>query len=208
MNQNLFMICQQLNRTAFAPLPAGFRFRTLRRTELPVWKAMPFDNTEEAKAYQNYMDEYFQVTYARDEETFYQSTLVVSDASNRLLATGLLWKAYDLYLTVHWIKVLKAYEGQGLGRALLSKLFEAVPQTALPMYLHTQPESFRAIKLYTDFGFELLTDPIIGTRENHLFQSLPFLKQVMPEKDYQQLKFTEAPPEFIHGMAQQTTEQF
>jgi L-amino acid N-acyltransferase YncA len=125
-----------------------------------------------------------------------------------MVATGLLWQAYELFLTVHWIKVLKEYEGRGLGRALLSRLFAPVTEADLPMYLHTQPESFRAIKLYTDFGFELLTDPTIGTRENHVFQSLPFLKQVMSEKDYQQLKFTKAPPEFLHSMAQQTTEQF
>lgn len=208
MNQNLFMICQQLNRTAFAPLPAGFRFRTLRRTELPVWKAMPFDNTEEAQAYRAYMDDYFQVTYARDEDAFFANTLVICEASNRLIATGLMWKAYALYLTVHWIKVLKEYEGCGLGRALLSLLFEPITEVHLPMYLHTQPESFRTIKLYSDFGFEILTDPRIGTRDNYIFECLPFLKQTMPERDYAQLKFTQAPVEFIRGMAPQLTEQF
>ena len=31
--------------------------------------------------------------------------------------------------------------------------------------LHTHPSSYRAIKLYSDMGFKLLTDPIIGTRQ-------------------------------------------
>lgn len=208
MNQNIFMICRQLNRGAFSALPAGFTTRALHRTELPAWKAMPFDDPQEAQAYRAFMDEYFQTTYARAEKTFFANTLVICDSSNRMVATGLLWHAYALFLTVHWIKVLKEYEGRGLGRALLSLLFAPVTEADLPMYLHTQPESFRAIKLYSDFGFELLTDPRIGTRDNHIFDCLPFLKQTMPEKDFAQLKFTSAPAEFISGMAPQTTEQF
>jgi ribosomal protein S18 acetylase RimI-like enzyme len=109
---------------------------------------------------------------------------------------------------VHWFKVVKAYEGRGIGRALLSILFQDLTDADLPIYLHTQLESFRAIKLYSDFGFELLTDPRIGQRDNHIEQCLPYLKEVMPKQDYDQLRFTTAPAAFIAGMAEQVEDQF
>jgi ribosomal protein S18 acetylase RimI-like enzyme len=208
MDGNIFMMCRQLNRQAFSHLPQGFAARTLRREELDAWKAMPFDDEHTAQAYAGFMDDYFRITYARDEEKFFASTIVICNRDDQMVATCLLWKAYGLYTTVHWFKVLKPYEGRGIGRALLSLLFQDVTDADLPIYLHTQPESFRAIKLYSDFGFELLTDKWIGPRQNHLDQCLPFLQEKMPKQDYDQLRFTQAPAEFIAGMALQVNDQF
>lgn len=63
--------------------------------------------------------------------------------------------------------------------------------TQYPIYLHTQPTSARAIKLYSDFGFKLITNNIIGHRKNDLTKSLPYLQKVMPKDDYKNLQFTE-----------------
>lgn len=207
MDRNLFMICTRLNAQAFSKLPPGFTVRTLRREELSFWKAMPFDDEYSAES-AAYMDDFFRMTYAAQEELFFQRVIVVCDQNDQIVATCFLWQAYGLFTTVHWFKVVKAYEGRGIGRALLTLVFKDVTDADLPIYLHTQPESFRAIKLYSDFGFDLLTDAWIGQRENHLAQSLPFLKETMPLKDYAQLRFAVAPAEFIAGMAQQTTSQF
>jgi ribosomal protein S18 acetylase RimI-like enzyme len=207
MDENIFMMCQQLNRQAFTTLPPGFTVRTLRREELDFWKAMPFDDDYTAE-HAAYMDEFFRITYAAQEETFFASTLVVCDQNDQIVGTCFLWKAYGLFNTVHWFKVAKAYEGRGIGRALLSILFQDLTDADLPIYLHTQPESFRAIKLYSGFGFELLTDLRIGQRDNHIEQCLPYLKEMMPKQDYAQLRFTTAPTEFIAGMALQLDNQF
>lgn len=207
MDENIFMMCKRLNPQAFAQLPPGFTTRTLRRDELDFWKAMPFDDDYTAD-HAAYMDEFFRITYAAQEATFFASTLVVCDPHDQIVGTCFLWKAYGLFNTVHWFKVVKAYEGRGIGRALLSILFQEVTDADLPIYLHTQPESFRAIKLYSDFGFALLTDQRIGQRDNHIEQCLPFLQAQMPRQDYERLRFTTAPPEFIAGMALQVDDQF
>ena len=55
--------------------------------------------------------------------------------------------------------MLNEYEGKGIGRALLSYVMQSLPQNEYPVFLHTHPASFRAIKLYSDMGFKLLTDP-------------------------------------------------
>ena len=207
MDRNLFMICKRLNPQAFSSLPHGFALRTLRREEFRAWQAMPFDD-EFTTEHLAFMDDYFRITYARDEEKFFASTLVICNEDDQMVATCFLWPAYGLYTTVHWFKVHRAYENRGIGRALLSLLFQAVKEEEMPIYLHTQPESFRAIKLYSDFGFELLTDPQIGPRKNHLIQCLPYLQEKMPQQDYDRLRFTTAPAEFIAGMALQTNDQF
>lgn len=207
MSENIFMMCQQLNQQAFTTLPLGFTVRTLRRDELAFWKAMPFDDDYTAD-HAAYMDEFFRSTYAAQEATFFARVLVVCDPNDQIVGTCFLWQAYGLFNTVHWFKVVKGYEGRGIGRALLSLLFQDVTDADLPIYLHTQPESFRAIKLYADFGFDLLTDQRIGSRDNHIEQCLPYLKEMMPKQDYDQLRFTVAPAAFIAGMALQHDNQF
>jgi len=207
MGENIFMMCKRLNRQAFSSLLPGFTVRMLRRKELAFWKAMPFDDDYTAE-HAAYMDEFFRITYAAQEETFFASVLVVCDPNDQIVGTCFLWQAYGLFSTVHWFKVVKGYEGRGIGRALLSILFQDVTDADLPIYLHTQPESFRAIKLYSDFGFELLTDQRIGQRDNHIEQCLPYLKEVMSKQSYAQLRFTAAPTEFIAGMAAQHDDQF
>jgi len=97
-------------------------------------------------------------------------------------------QAYGQITTVGWFRVLPEHEGKGLGRALLSELL----RTALcPVYLHTQPTSICAIKLYSDFGFDLIINPAIGYRKNDLAASLPYMQKIMPEADYARLRFVE-----------------
>ena len=77
-----------------------------------------------------------------------------------------------------------------------------------PVYLHTQPSSYRAIKLYTDFGFSLLTGGRVGQRENQLAQSLPILREVMPPAAYGRLTFAPAPEELLSAAASRKSANF
>jgi GNAT superfamily N-acetyltransferase len=208
MDDNLFMICRRLNHAAFSPLPPGFYVRQLHPNELSIWKALPFDDQLTAQTYLSFMDEFIHRTYAADLARFFTNTLVICEQNDQIVATCLLWRAYGLYTTVHWFKVRPAYENRGIGRALLSLVFAPVTDADMPIYLHTQSASFRAIKLYADFGFDLLTDKRIGQRDNHLEQCLPVLQAAMPAAAYEQLRFTTAPAAFIAGMALQHEDQF
>jgi ribosomal protein S18 acetylase RimI-like enzyme len=91
---------------------------------------------------------------------------------------------------VSWLKTLKECESKGLGRVILTHILKNVNEKDYPIYLHTQPGSFRAIKLYSDFGFKLIRSPeIIDSRKNELKESLPILKEFMIENEYNNLKF-------------------
>jgi ribosomal protein S18 acetylase RimI-like enzyme len=207
-DKNIFMMCEALNRNALTELPASYFIRNCRPDELGVWKTMPFDAADLAKEYEGFMSDYFTTTYGGKEELFFAKTLFVCDRQNKPIATGLSWKAYDEFTTIQWFKVLKEYEGQGIGRALLSIIMQQLEMRDYPVYLHTQPSSFRAIKLYSDFGFSLLSGNNFGIRKNDLDECLPILERFMPKEYFQELRITTAPKEFEDAVNKYDTNQF
>lgn len=206
--KNLFMMCKALNSNAISELSDEYHVRTCRRDELDIWKEMPFDDVKSAKEYNRFMTEYFNDVYGSKEDLFFQKCLFVCDKNDTPIGTCFVWKAYEKISTIHWFKVRKNYEGSGIGRALLSIVMRSIKENDYPVFLHTQPSSFRAIKLYSDFGFAFLTDPIIGYRKNDLEECLTILKEHMPQKDFEKPQFAEAPEDFLKAVKSSKINQF
>ena len=207
-DKNIFMMCKKLNENAFSMLSNEFSTRTCRESELDIWKEMPFDNIRDAHHNKNLMDEYFQTTYGNKKEEFFNKTLFVVDELDNPIATCLVWKSYGEFNTIQWLKVKKEYEGRGIGRALLTILLKNLDKKDYPIYLHTQAGSFRAIKLYSDFGFCLLTNEYIGNRKNELNESIPFLKRFIPEHDFVNISKCQAPNSFADKLKEYNTIEF
>jgi ribosomal protein S18 acetylase RimI-like enzyme len=147
-------------------------------------------------------------SYRGNMETFFRNTLFVCTQEGKPVATCSYWKAYGKINTIHWLKTRKAYEGKGMGRAVLSAIMRRFDNTDYPIYLHTQPGSFRAIKLYSDFGFQLRRGGQLGTRRNELEKCLPILKEFMSPKDFESLKIIDTPDYLIKLLENETTIQF
>lgn len=207
-DHNIFMMCPQINLHALSKLPAGFYFRNCREDELELWKAFPFDSDTVPGQYQEYMNQFVKDTYRGKMDTFFHNTLFVCNREGRPVSTCSHWKAYGKINTIHWFKTLKAYEGRGIGRAILSAIMKQFDAHDYPIYLHTQPGSFRAIKLYSDFGFHLLRGGKLGTRINELEKCLPILKEFMPKKDFDGLKISDTSNELVKLLENKTTIQF
>jgi ribosomal protein S18 acetylase RimI-like enzyme len=207
-DKNIFMMCEELNHNSLTELPASYSIRSCRPDELSIWKAMPFDDADLAKDYEAFMSDYFTTTYGGKEKLFFAKTLFVCDRHDNPIATCLIWNAYDEFNTIQWFKVLKKHEGKGIGRALLSIIMQDVEAHDYPIYLHTQPSSFRAIKLYSDLVFSLLSGNKVGIRSNDLDECLPILEQFMPKEYFQKLKITSTPNEFEAAISKHTTNQF
>jgi GNAT superfamily N-acetyltransferase len=207
-DKNIFMMCSALNRNSLTELPTNYYVRNSKSDELGIWKMMPFDDADLAKKYDGFMSDYFTTTYGGKEELFFSKTFFVCDSQDRPIATCLSWRAYDEFNTIQWLKVLKEYEGKGIGRALLSIVMQELEMLDYPIYLHTQPSSFRAIKLYSDFGFSLLSGNNFGIRSNDLDESLPILEQFMPKEYFQKLRIVIAPKEFEDILSKYDTNQF
>lgn len=205
---NIFMMCNKLNMDALSQINSGYHIRNCRPEELEIWKAFPFDSETIPAEYENFMDQFIEETYSGQMDTFFRNTLFACNNNDKPIATCAHWKAYGKFNSIHWLKTLKDYVGKGLGRAILSEIMRKFDDRDYPIYIHTQPGSFRAIKLYSDFGFVLLKGRKLGIRRNELEQSLPILKEFMRERDYEKLKIRNTPDHFIKMMESETTIQF
>ncbi|SEN97774.1 GNAT family N-acetyltransferase [Paenibacillus sp. OV219] len=205
---DLFMMCSSLIPSAIQEVPQGFHVRTCRKDELDVWKTIHFDDPETARNYGEFMTNYFHDVYAQEGELFFDKCLFICNDEDAPVGTCFIWKAYGQINTLHWLKVLKSSEGKGLGRALISEVMKELGEEDYPVYLHTHPSSYRAIKLYSDFGFALLSDPVIGSRKNDLEESLPILQDHMPAEDYKNLQICQAPEEFLEAVRSSAINQF
>ena len=133
-DSNLFMICKSINKNALSDIPNGyhirnckrdelnlwFEFPNCKRDELNLWFEFPFDNEEDKKNYRNFMEQYFKDVYGNNEKLFFDKCLFICDDNDTPIGTCFAWKAYNLITTIHWFKVKKEYEGQGIGRASYS----------------------------------------------------------------------------------------
>lgn len=205
---NIFMMCEQINHSALTELHPDYYFRNCQPHELELWKAFPFDSDTVPTEYEDFMNQIIHDSYSGNMDTFFQNTLFVCNKEGRPVATCSYWKAYGKINSIHWFKTLKTYEGKGIGRALLSAIMKRFENKDYPIYLHTQPGSFRAIKLYSDFGFHLLRGGKLGSRINELEKCLPILKEFMPQKDFESLKITDTPNNLIKLLENETTIQF
>lgn len=204
---NLYMMCRAIMPGAFSPIPEGHAVRALKPEELGLWLAFPFDSDEEAAQHQGDMLAYYNRVYAPRAAEFFQACKLLCDPSGTPLATAFLWRSYEgRMLTLHWLKTRKAAEGRGLGRALLSHVLGGLTAADAPLYLHTHPECVAAIKLYTDFGFELIKGPVAGCRSNDLAAGLAALQKEMRPEAFRQLKVCQAPPEFYTIAAREAAE--
>ena len=186
---DLFMQCDAPNLSAYRPLPKGFSARCCRRDELFAWKTMWAQGE-----YMDFIDQYYDKVYSPCENEFFRRCIFAVNEEDKPVATSGIWRSYGKINTVLGFFVLPEYEGRGIGRGLFS---EVMKQAEFPVYVHTHPIAKKAIKLYSDFGFRLVTDPLVGYRKNSLQESLPYLKEVLPEKDYANLQTTKANPALL-----------
>jgi GNAT superfamily N-acetyltransferase len=197
---NIFMQCDNPNDSAFRELPDGYSFRLCRRNELEAWKRVLVH-----EQYVDYVTAYYDRVYAPLEDEFFRRCLFVCDNNDTPIASTFIWQSYGLINTIGWFGVVPEHEGKGLGRALISEILRTA---AFPVYLHTQPTSARAIKLYSDFGFKLITSPMPGSRKNDLEDSLPYMRKVLPGNDYANLQFTTANSELIAAIQSSEMAEF
>lgn len=193
---HLFMMCASPNKQAFRDVPAGYHIRTCKPSELDTWKTLSVEDP----AYFDFMTDYFNHVYAHKADTFFASCLFACDQNDMPVGSCFVWKAYDKINTIHWFRVLPAHEGKGIGRALLSHAMKDLKDDEYPVYIHTHPTGFKAIKLYSDFGFQFVSNHPIGYRPNDLRESLPYLEQNMPKEYFEKLKITKALPS-LHDAA-------
>lgn len=109
-----------------------------------------FDSLEEA-------ENYFVATYMQ-EQALLSNILFLLDEDKSVVGSCIAWqdKRKDSYVSsLHWLIVDKKYHGMGLGKALCCATMNIFEEHKnFPVYIHTQPWSWKTIFLYLSLGFK------------------------------------------------------
>lgn len=185
---NLILKCS-CPPSAAVRLPPGFSLRLYQAGDEDAWAALECsigDFRTPAQARQ-----YFLHTYGSRQTALQQRCLFAVNSAGQPAGSCIAWqdvRCGQPVSSLHWLVVHPAFRGQGLGRALClaaMRLFEQAD--AYPVYLHTQPWSWRALMLYAEIGFRLQKTDSFAEYENQYAQGMAVLRGILSPKQYRWL---------------------
>ena len=168
-------------------LPEGFRIVTWQPDLERHWARMEaaigdFADEEEAA-------DYFRRTYLdadRPNDLFF-----VLNEAGQAVGTCLAWtdeRQGEAVNSLHWLVVEEAYQRRGLGRALCTAVMNRFHTlNAAPIYIHTQPWSYKAILLYHDLGFRLLKTDSFAAYTNQYEDAVKTLSKLLTDEQMERL---------------------
>lgn len=174
-------------------LPEGYRFCTYRPGDIAAWSRIvasvgEFSSEEKARAY-------FAEHFLPDEAELSRRLFFVMDARGNPCGTANAW--YETHggernATLHWVSVTPGEQGKGLGRAITACALCAFPalEPGLPIYLHTQTWSYRAVGVYLSLGFYALKEANLPGHKNEYGAAVRAIAPYMRKELYEQLIHT------------------
>ncbi len=142
-----------------------------------------FDSVTEA-------EQYFVKTYLQNPELL-PNILFALNKDGDVAGSCIAWqdmRGINSVSSLHWLVVDDRYQGKGLGRALCTAVMNIyVKRRGLPVYIHTQPWSWKAILLYRSLGFRLQKTDTFSNYENEYAKAIAELRKVVSEEQYELL---------------------
>lgn len=196
--KSIIMRCDRIDKSAYLELPSGIEAVFYKEGMEMVWAKVQkaagefAEDSVSAAAY--FMERYG----ARRRELSERCVFLKEQKTGSYIGTCMAWfeqKKGEEVPVLHWLAVDDAYAGNGYARMLITqvmKLFECFAK-GQKIYLHTQPCSYRAIKLYNDFGFSITRTDTYGTAVNEYAEAMPLLKKHMTAETYEKLLRTALP---------------
>lgn len=186
---NTIMRCDSYEKTKII-LPEGYRLQPYQPGFENGWAQMEceigdFDSLEEAK-------QYFAETYLSKREEFVKRSVFLTDETGNVVGSCFAWKdprGEEMAASLHWLVVSTRCQGKGLGRAICQRTMEIFAENGeLPVYIHTQPWSWKAILLYLSLGFWLQKTDSFSHYENQYGQVMETLKNVVGPEQYRRME--------------------
>ena len=169
-------------------LPDGFSIISYQRGYENEWAKLEyaigdFDSLEEA-------EKYFVETYLQNSELF-RNILFLLNREHEIVGSCIAWQdmqGENSASSLHWLVVQEQYQGIGLGRALGTAVMNIYAERgAFPVYIHTQPWSWKAVLLYLSLGFRLQKTDTFSHYENEYENAMDELRKIVSEKQYELL---------------------
>ena len=170
-------------------LPYGFSIVPYEKGFEKGWAELEyaigdFESLEEAESY-------FTSTYLQNR-TLLNNILFLLSENNLIVGSCIAWqdkRKESIVSSLHWLVVDEEYQGRGLGKALCyAAMNRFKEQGNFPVYVHTQPWSWKAIFLYLSIGFKLQKTDTFSHYENEYYKAMTALKQVITSKQFQLLQ--------------------
>lgn len=197
--KSIIMRCDRIDKSAYLELPSGIEAVFYKEGMEMVWAKVQKAAGEFAEDSVSDAAAYFMERYGdRRQELSERCVFLKEQETGRYIGTCMAWfeqKNGEEVPVLHWLAVDDAYAGNGYARMLITqvmKLFERFAK-GQKIYLHTQPCSYRAIKLYNDFGFSITRTDTYGTAVNEYEEAMPLLKKHMTAETYERLLRTALP---------------
>lgn len=181
---NTILKCSNYEKTE-VELPEGFSIVTYRPGYEKEWARLEyaigdFDSAMEA-------EQYFTESYLQDSEKL-SNILFALDNNNAVVGSCIAWRdklGSDNVSSLHWLVVDEQYQRIGLGRALCVSVMNIYArQSGFPVYIHTQPWSWKAILLYLSLGFKLQKTDTFSHYENEYKMALEELRKILTEEQF------------------------
>ena len=150
---NIILKCESFKPLDIT-LPKGYNLSHFKRGYEKPWAKLEhelgdFNSIIEA-------EKYFFEKYMSDIQRLKKQSVFLLDSNDEIVGFCLAWtdnKKDELVSSVHWLAVDEKNQGKGLGKFIFNetmKLFDKYP-----VYIHTQPWSWKAILLYISMGFRI-----------------------------------------------------
>lgn len=143
-----------------------------------------FENVEEA-------EQYFTNTYMRDKEKLKEDVLFLLNENGQVIGSCIAWedmKENVPIASLHWLIVDEKYQGMGLGKVLCREVMNVFyKQSRMPVYIHTQPWSYKAIFLYLALGFKIQKTDTFSKYNNQYSEMVQVMKKIVSDERYQRL---------------------
>ena len=181
---NTIMKCSD-SRKYNVELPDGFSIVSYQDGYEKDWAKLEyaigdFGSVQEA-------EDYFTDAYLRNHEMF-SRILFVQNRNKEIVGSCIAWqdmRGESSVSSLHWLVVEEQYQGIGLGRALCAAVMNIFAEcNAFPVYIHTQPWSWKAILLYLSMGFELQKTDTFSHYENEYEKAITELGKIMTKEQY------------------------
>ncbi len=143
-----------------------------------------FDSVTEA-------EKYFVKTYLQKPELL-SNILFALNEDGDVVGSCIAWQdmqGINNVSSLHWLVVDERYQEIGLGRALCTAVMNVYAERqGLPVYIHTQPWSWKAILLYVSLGFKLQKTDTFSHYENEYEKAIIELGKIVTAEQYELLK--------------------
>jgi len=186
--KNIIMIAANPEHQTVS-LTEGYYFDKYRDGDDEKWAIMEqfvgdFPTTEKAL-------EYFRRVYLSRREELEKRFVIVRNKAGEGVCSCIAWNTSrngEKCPCLQWLVTADGYEGLGLANAVAAKTVTRFAELGeKPVYLHTQPWSYKAVWLYYKHGFRISRNDQFQTFTNQCDEALAVLKTLMPSDKYEQI---------------------